>query len=166
MDQVYLREAAVEFATLFWSLRGELEISDIHCIYLNRGKLSVEFMGRGYAWLDTHTLDRSLDAEEFMRLLEKHQGFKIASSKEIAFRRVFIGVGELETTVGKLGKSDTRRVTCSAYWRRRTQAKAKIEPVMSDTPRCVPMHQHLPHFIIAADLPVHQGWQLLAPSCF
>jgi glucose-1-phosphate thymidylyltransferase len=66
-------------------------------------------MGRGYAWLDTGTPDSLLDAGEFVRVLEKRQGFKIGSPEEIAFRCGFIGEGELEQSISKLGKSDYGR---------------------------------------------------------
>jgi glucose-1-phosphate thymidylyltransferase len=91
------------------SPRGELEITDINRVYLDRGELSVEIMGRGYAWLDTGTPDSLLDAAEFVRVLEKRQGFKIASPEEIAFRQGFIGAGDLERCIAKLGKSDYGR---------------------------------------------------------
>ncbi|MEO5586474.1 MAG: glucose-1-phosphate thymidylyltransferase RfbA [Novosphingobium sp.] len=96
-------------ANLKPSPRGELEITDVNRVYLERGELSVEVMGRGFAWLDTGTPDSLLEAAEFVRVLEKRQGFKIASPEEIAFRQGFIGASQLERTVGKLGKSDYAR---------------------------------------------------------
>ena len=93
-------------ANLEPSLRGELEITDVNRVYLERGQLNVEIMGRGFAWLDTGTPDSLLDAAEFVRVLEKRQGFKIASPEEIAFRQGFIGATELEQAIAKLGKSD------------------------------------------------------------
>ena len=66
-------------------------------------------MGRGFAWLDTGTPDSLLDAAEFVRVLEKRQGFKIASPEEIAFRQGFIGATELGQAIAKLGKSDYGR---------------------------------------------------------
>ena len=96
-------------ANLEPSVRGELEITDVNRIYLERGNLNVEIMGRGYAWLDTGTPDSLLDAAEFVRVLEKRQGFKIASPEEIAFGQGFIGVTELEQAIAKLGKSDYAR---------------------------------------------------------
>ena len=96
-------------ANLGPSARGELEITDVNRIYLERGELNVEILGRGYAWLDTGTPDSLLDAAEFVRILEKRQGFKIASPEEIAFRQGFIGAMELEQAIGKLGKSDYGR---------------------------------------------------------
>ncbi len=91
------------------SPRGELEITDVNRVYLERGDLHVEIMGRGYAWLDTGTPDSLLDAAEFVRVLEKRQGFKIASPEEIAFRQGFIDAIQLEKAIGKLGKSDYGR---------------------------------------------------------
>jgi glucose-1-phosphate thymidylyltransferase len=91
------------------SPRGELEITDVNRVYLERGDLNVEIMGRGYAWLDTGTPDSLLDAAEFVRVLEKRQGFKIASPEEIAFRQGFIDGPQLEQAIVKLGKSDYGR---------------------------------------------------------
>ena len=96
-------------ANLKPSPRGELEITDVNRVYLERGELSVEIMGRGYAWLDTGTPDSLLDAAEYVRILEKRQGFKIASPEEIAFRQSFIDAGQLEQAIGRLGKSDYGR---------------------------------------------------------
>lgn len=96
-------------ANLKPSARGELEITDVNRVYLERGELSVEIMGRGFAWLDTGTPDSLLDAAEFVRVLEKRQGFKIASPEEIAYRQGFIGSAELEQAIAKLGKSDYGR---------------------------------------------------------
>ncbi|MGY2734358.1 glucose-1-phosphate thymidylyltransferase RfbA [Sphingomonas sp. UYP23] len=91
------------------SPRGELEITDVNRVYLERGELSVEIMGRGYAWLDTGTPDSLLDAAEYVRILEKRQGFKIASPEEIAFREGFIDASGMERAIAKLGKSDYGR---------------------------------------------------------
>lgn len=91
------------------SPRGELEITDVNRVYLERGELNVEIMGRGYAWLDTGTPDSLLDAAEFVRVLEKRQGFKIAAPEEIAYRQGFIDAAGLDKAIGKLGKSDYGR---------------------------------------------------------
>ena len=88
------------------SPRGELEITDVNRIYLEQGNLSVEIMGRGYAWLDTGTPDSLLEAAEFVRVLEKRQGFKIACPEEVAFQKGFIDAAKLEVLAAKLGKSD------------------------------------------------------------
>ena len=96
-------------ANLEPSARGELEITDVNRIYLERGQLKVEIMGRGYAWLDTGTPDSMLDAADFVRVLEKRQGFKIASPEEIAFRQGFIDEQELEQAISRLGRSDYGR---------------------------------------------------------
>lgn len=96
-------------ANLKPSPRGELEITDVNRVYLERGELNVEIMGRGYAWLDTGTPDSLLDAADFVRVLEKRQGFKIAAPEEIAYRQGFIDAAGLDKAIGKLGKSDYGR---------------------------------------------------------
>ena len=93
-------------ANLKPSARGEYEITDVNRTYLERGDLSVKPIGRGYAWLDTGTPDSLLDAAEFVRVLEKRQGFKIACPEEVAWRRGFINDQTLDNLAQKLGKSD------------------------------------------------------------
>ncbi|KQQ35146.1 glucose-1-phosphate thymidylyltransferase [Rhizobium sp. Leaf306] len=88
------------------SARGELEITDVNRVYLDRGNLSVEQMGRGYAWLDTGTPDSLSEAGEFVGTLQKRQGIKINCPEEIAYRSGFIGASELEALGRKLGKSE------------------------------------------------------------
>ncbi|WEX75117.1 glucose-1-phosphate thymidylyltransferase RfbA [Sinorhizobium numidicum] len=91
-------------ANLKPSARGELEITDVNRAYLERGKLSVELMGRGYAWLDTGTPDSLLDASDFVATLERRQGFKISCPEEIAFNMNFISAQQLERLAGAMGK--------------------------------------------------------------
>lgn len=91
------------------SARGELEITDVNRRYLEMGMLSVETMGRGYAWLDTGTPESLLEAAEFVRTLEKRQGFKIACPEEIAFDKGFIDSNQLDRLATALGKSDYGR---------------------------------------------------------
>jgi glucose-1-phosphate thymidylyltransferase len=93
-------------ANLKPSARGELEITDVNRTYLERGQLSVELMGRGYAWLDTGTPDSLLDAADFVGTLERRQGFKIACPEEVAYRMGFIDAAQLEKLAAALGKSN------------------------------------------------------------
>jgi glucose-1-phosphate thymidylyltransferase len=88
------------------SARGELEITDLNRVYLDRGELAVERMGRGFAWLDTGTPDSLLVAAEFVATLEKRQGFRIASPEEVAFSQGYIDRAQLERLGVALGKSD------------------------------------------------------------
>jgi glucose-1-phosphate thymidylyltransferase len=87
------------------SARGELEITDLNRAYLERGKLHVERLGRGYAWLDTGTPDSLLEAAEFVRTMEKRQGYRVAAPEEVAYRLGWISSAELERLGTKLGKS-------------------------------------------------------------
>ena len=96
-------------ANLKPSARGELEITDVNKAYLERGKLNVELMGRGYAWLDTGTPDSLLEAGDFVGTLQRRQGIKIACPEEIAFRSGFIDECQLEVLGKKLGKGEYGR---------------------------------------------------------
>jgi glucose-1-phosphate thymidylyltransferase len=91
------------------SRRGELEISDLNRLYLERGALRVERLGRGTAWLDTGTPDALLQAANFVQTLQSRQGLQIASPEEVAFRQGWISAAELAALAGRLGKADYGR---------------------------------------------------------
>jgi glucose-1-phosphate thymidylyltransferase len=102
----YYDRQVVELArTLKPSARGELEITDLNRLYLQRGQLKVELMGRGYAWLDTGTHDSLLDAGQFIATLERRQGFKVACPEEIAWRKGWISDEQLLALAAPLAKS-------------------------------------------------------------
>lgn len=87
------------------SPRGELEITDVNRAYLEQGNLSVQIMGRGYAWLDTGTHDSLLEASQFISTLENRQGLKVACPEEIAFRQKWISAADLEKLAEPLLKN-------------------------------------------------------------
>ena len=87
------------------SARGELEITTLNDIYLKEGKLKGQILGRGFAWLDTGTMDSLVEATTFVQMTEKRQGVKISAPEEIAFRKGWIGKEELMQSAEKYGKS-------------------------------------------------------------
>jgi glucose-1-phosphate thymidylyltransferase len=88
------------------SARGELEISDLNAEYLRRGRLQVEVLGRGFAWLDTGTPDSLMQASQYVGSLEQRQGLRVGVPEEVAFRMGFIGPAELERAASELKGSE------------------------------------------------------------
>ncbi len=87
------------------SARGELEITTLNDMYLQSGELDVKLLGRGYAWLDTGTMDSLVDAADFVRMIEKRQSIKISAPEEIAYRNGWISKEELLQSAHRYGKS-------------------------------------------------------------
>ncbi|MFI3184855.1 MAG: glucose-1-phosphate thymidylyltransferase RfbA [Methylococcaceae bacterium] len=87
------------------SVRGELEITDLNRIYLERNQLNVEIMGRGYAWLDTGTHESLIDASNFIQTIEQRQGLKVACPEEIAYRKGFINAEQVAKLAQPLAKN-------------------------------------------------------------
>jgi glucose-1-phosphate thymidylyltransferase len=92
-------------ASLKPSARGELEITDVNKLYLERGQLQVKKLGRGYCWFDAGTHDSLLEAAEFVCTVQQRQGLQIACPEEIAYRQGFIGKAELERLAGRHGQN-------------------------------------------------------------
>ena len=109
----YDHRAAEIAANLKPSPRGELEITDLNRRYLEEGKLQVEQLGRGTAWLDTGTHESLMEAAEFVSVIERRQGLKIACLEEIALRNKWITLADVEAQITRLGKS-----SYGAYLRR------------------------------------------------
>ncbi|MBW4539647.1 MAG: glucose-1-phosphate thymidylyltransferase RfbA [Myxacorys chilensis ATA2-1-KO14] len=101
----YDAQAAAIAATLTPSPRGELEITDLNRVYLNRGQLNVELLGRGYAWLDTGTYEDLHQASSFIQMLEHRQGLKVACVEEIAYLQGYIDADQLYRLAQPLAKS-------------------------------------------------------------
>ena len=87
------------------SARGELEITSLNDLYLQDGKLDVQLLGRGFAWLDTGTMDSLVDAADFVRMVEKRQGIKISAPEEIAYKYGWITKEKLLESAQRYGKS-------------------------------------------------------------
>ncbi|MBS5645111.1 MAG: glucose-1-phosphate thymidylyltransferase, partial [Clostridiales bacterium] len=99
-------ERVVEFAKQVRpSARGELEITDLNRLYLEAGDLNVKLLGRGFAWLDTGTMDSLLEAGDFVGIVEKRQGIKISVPEEIGYINGWISGEELARAAEKYGKS-------------------------------------------------------------
>ncbi len=97
------------------SVRGEVEITDVNRAYLEQGRLHVEVMGRGYAWLDTGTAASLMDAGQYVRIIEQRQGLRIASPEEIAWRNGFITGDQFHEAAKAIGKSDYGQYLLDVY---------------------------------------------------
>ena len=91
------------------SARGELEITDLNRMYLEKGNLNVVTLGRGYAWLDTGTMDALADASEFVRVIENRQGIMLSAVEEIAYKNGWIDRDKLVEAAKMYGKSSYGR---------------------------------------------------------
>jgi glucose-1-phosphate thymidylyltransferase len=89
--------------------RGELEITDVNRVYLDRGNLKVVRLGRGIAWLDTGTHESMLDAGDFIATIEKRQGLKVACIEEVAYRMRFINRAQMDKIIESMGRNEYRR---------------------------------------------------------
>jgi glucose-1-phosphate thymidylyltransferase len=87
------------------SARGELEITTLNDMYLQKGDLDVQLLGRGFAWLDTGTMDSLVEAADFVQMVEKRQGIKISAPEEIAFKNGWISRDKLLESAERYGKS-------------------------------------------------------------
>ncbi len=101
----YDKDVVAMAKSLKASARGELEITDLNRLYLEKEKLNVEIMGRGYAWLDTGTHDSLLEASQFIATLENRQGLKVSCPEEISYRRGWINASQLEKLAAPLSKN-------------------------------------------------------------
>jgi glucose-1-phosphate thymidylyltransferase len=101
----YDKDVVTMAKSLKTSVRGELEITDLNRLYLEKEKLNVEIMGRGYAWLDTGTHDSLLEASQFIATLENRQGLKVCCPEEISYRSGWINASQLEKLATPLSKN-------------------------------------------------------------
>lgn len=123
----FFDEHVVDMArTLRPSARGELEITDLNGLYLARGELAVEILGRGFAWLDAGTPESLLAASDFVRTLELRQGLKVSCPEEVAFRMGFLTQDQLRALAGSIGDNPygeyLRRVADEPAWESRMEA--------------------------------------------
>src|SRR5690606_14559923 len=106
------------------SARGELEITDVNKIYLERGKLQVELLGRGFSWLDSGTHESLLEASQFIETIEKRQGLKVACLEEIAYLQGYINSGQLMNLAEPMMKNEYGK-----YLTRVAQMQPALQPL-------------------------------------
>lgn len=111
----YPADVVAKAASLTPSARGELEITDLNNMYLREGRMNVVPMRRGNAWLDAGTPESLMDSSQFVQIIEKRQGLKIACIEEIAYRRGFISDAEMQGLINELKNSDYKKYLQKVY---------------------------------------------------
>lgn len=124
----YDAQAPAIAATLTPSARGELEITDLNRVYLGRQQLHVELMGRGYAWLDAGTHETLLEASQFIEIVERRQGLKIACPEEIAYRKGYIDAAQLERLAAPLLGNEYGKYLVSVLAESAGPARSSVVP--------------------------------------
>ena len=140
-------------ASLKPSARGELEITDVNLAYLERGKLSVEVLGRGFAWLDTGTHELLIAASTFIETIEHRQGFKIACPEEIAYHAGFIDIEQVARLAQPLAKNGYGRYLLRLVEeeQRSPQPRPQVDRALRTEGRVREEHEHDLVFVAAGE---------------